>query len=341
MIPKEYSENLGSLIEKSYKNVLSIIFKIKSGKIINYDISLNVCYIMKNYDYDYVNNVYLKKYESTTLSGKEELLINFIEVSKDIFKTNIIEDSHKLVEYWMVYANCIMGNECVKKFGEKCILRVQKKKSENENNDMKDEVLNSFLKIYNGESALYKLYNKDDEMGNYHNNIVEFIKEKHYYTHYTSPIRRFCDMYIHGLYSGIILENSIERLDIIIENMNKVNKNMVLYKNQSKIIDLIFNYIENEEYKISTYGYIIEINVEKNKMKVYFPLYGFVLKCDLIEKKFKEIIEIIADGKKCIIKIDKEEEKIYQLYNKYEMELYIFPKKYLLNERIRFIFKLN
>ncbi len=346
MIPKEYSEDLSSLLEKKYRNVLSIIFIIKNGIVINTHIGLNVGYIVKNYSYDYINNLYkeyingIRENNQIELRVKEDILIKFMELSKCLFKTNDVEDSHKLVEYWMVYGNCVMGNECVKKFGEKSILRVQNK-SVILDNKIEDNELNKFLKIYNGESALYKLYDKDDD-NNYHQNIIDFIKEKYYYTHYTSPIRRFCDMYIHGLYTNLYNKDDINNLDNIINHMNCVNKNMRKYQNQSKIIDLLFKYVDKEEYIIDTIGYIIEINVEQNMLKIYFPEFGFILKRYIIDNKFKNIAQIIREENKnkYIIKISNEVEEIYEyeMYKKYDLKIYLFPKKYILHERMIFIF---
>ncbi len=336
MIPKEYSENLSSLLEKSYRNVLSIIFIIEKGVIIDSKIGLNVGYIMKNYSYDYVDNLYkeVKNDKEMKVSEKDAKLIKFMEVSKVFFKTDLVEDSHKLVEYWMVYGNCIMANECVKKFGSSVILRVQDKSNENLYNKSEDNELNQFLKIYCGEAAYYKLYNSKDDETNYHQNIMDFIKENHYYTHYTSPIRRFCDMYIHGLYTEILPKDiymNYINLSYICKEMNNVNKNMRKYQNQSKILDLLFKYIDKEEYIINSSGYVIEINEEKNKMKVYFPEFGFILKRRIIDPKIKKIMQISTfEGE--------DDNEKYEIYKKYDLNIYLFPKKYILEERMIFIF---
>ncbi len=394
MIPKEYSEDLCSLIEKNYRHVLSIIFTIENNIIMNSNIGLNVGYIVRNYSYDTVNDLYKEYSENNIMkvTAKQDKLIKFMEVSKRLFKTDLVEDSHKLVEYWMVYSNCIMANECVKKFGSNVILRVQDKSiiannnsnleevGEEDNDDLRcnlldssspkrvddsllhsapsyssdrkgatSDELNQFLKIYNGEAALYKLYNSENNEDNYHQNIVDFIKEKHYYTHYTSPIRRFCDMYIHGLYIGILpksISSDYLNLLYISKQMNDLNKKMRKYQNQSKILDLLFKYIDKEEYIIDTNGYIIEIDGEKNNMKVYFPEFGFILKRRIIDAKFKSIAEINinkvgGEDNKYIVKIEninKVEEKEYTLFKKYDLKIYLFPKKYVLQDRMIFIF---
>ncbi len=345
MIPKEYAENLCSLLEKKYRNVLSTIFVIKKDKIVSSVIKLNVGYIMKNYDYDSVNKLY-NSYEHkdrSTLSVKENMLIGLMEVTEKVFKTNSVKDSHKLVEYWMICANCVMAKKCIKKYGYRTILRVQnvpniKNQIENEKRRIEPELQN-FLNIYNGEAAEYRAYNK--KYNNRHYSINEFVNWRYnYYTHSTSPIRRFCDMYLQGLYTKILPSRLKDyQLDnlYIITKMNDLNKNMRKYQNQSKIIDLLFKYVDKDEYMINSSGYIIEINVEKNMMKVYFPEFGFILKRELVNRKFKSIAKINELNNVYTIKID-EEEDIYEVYKKYDLKIYLFPKKYILNERMIFVF---
>ncbi len=348
MIPKEYAEDLCSLLEKKYRNVLSTIFVIKKDKIVSSDIKLKIGYIMKNYDYDSVNKLFDTYYqrEKNTLSVKENMLVGLMEVSKAIFKTDAVKDSHKLVEYWMLCANCVMAKKCVKKYGYRTILRVQegkkiKEQIENENIHNMDNTLKNFLNIYYGEAAEYRAYHK--KKINVHYNINEFLHWRYnYYTHSTSPIRRFCDMFIQGLYTQILPSRLKDyQLDtlFITRKMNDLNKNMRKYQNQSKVLDLLFKYVDKEEYIIDTHGYIIEINVEKNNMKVYFPEFGFILKRRIVDHKLKNIAEIsVKEENKYIVKIDDIEEKIYELYKKYELKIYLFPKKYILQERMIFIF---
>ncbi len=345
MIPKEYAENLCSLLEKKYRNVLSTIFVIKKDKIVSSVIKLNVGYIMKNYDYDNVNklyNIYEHK-DRSTFSAKENMLIGLMEVTEKVFKTNSVKDSHKLVEYWMICANCVMAKKCIKKYGYRTILRVQnvpniENQIENEKRIIEPE-LQHFLNIYNGEAAEYRAYNK--KYNNRHYSINEFVNWRYnYYTHSTSPIRRFCDMYLQGLYTKILPSRLKDyQLDnlYIITKMNDLNKNMRKYQNQSKIIDLLFKYVDKDEYMINSSGYIIEINVEKNMMKVYFPDFGFILKRELVNRKFKSIAKINELNNVYTIKID-EEEHIYEVYKKYDLKIYLFPKKYILNERMIFVF---
>lgn len=353
MIPKEYAEDLCSLLEKKYRNVLSTIFVIKKGKIVSSDIKLKIGYIMKNYDYDSVNKLYdtYENNDKSRLSTKESMLVGLMEVSKSIFKTDCVKDSHKLVEYWMLCANCVMAKKCVRKYGYRTILRIQegkkiKEQIEHENiNENMDSTLKNFLNIYYGEAAEYRAYHK--KKINIHYNINEFLHWRYnYYTHCTSPIRRFCDMFIQGLYTQILpsqLKDHQLNTLFITTKMNDLNKNMKKYQNQSKILDLLFKYVDKEEYIIDSSGYIIEMDGEKNVIKVYFPEFGFILKRRIIDSKFKHITEIEEDKNKYIIEIGKKEEdnyeyESYELYKKYNLKIYLFPKKYVLQERMIFIF---
>ncbi len=330
MIPKEYSTNLGSLLEKQKKFVLSIVFKIVDYKIVSYEIKDHIVYVMKNYDYDSVDIILTK---SDELTKKEQMLCDFMNVTKKVFDHIPIENSHKLVEYWMIYANCTMANESVQQFGSKTLLRIHHSELNRNlfSNCNKDKELEDFLNIYGGSAALYQYYDPNKE--NYHHSICNIFPNQ-YYTHYTSPIRRFCDMYIHGLFMNTLpdeLEN--DDLDEMVIQMNNISKSYRKFYNQSKIIDLIYQYIDCDEYIIESNGYIFELN-EKN-YKIYFPEYKFVLKSNYVIKDFETITQKEWNSEKNIVKVSCEDnEKIYKLYEKCEFLLYLFPKKYMLHERI-------
>lgn len=352
MIPKEYSNQLGSLLEKQNKFVLSVVFKIVENKIVSYEISQHIVYVMKNYDYDSVDSI-LKK--TNDLSKKESMLCDFMNLTKKVFDNVSIEDSHKLVEYWMIYANCTMANECIKRFSNKTLLRVQNKdqnkdkdKEEDKNKSNMDSTLNQFLDIYRGNSAIYTLYDENKDLENKHYNICQIFPD-HYYTHYTSPIRRFCDMYIHALFMNT-LPNEID-LEHMVTNMNVISKAYRKFYNQSKMIDLIYKYIDSEEYVIESNGYIMELN--ETSYKIYFPEYGFVLKNNYVIKQLENIsyiekVDVLNDSllhsetQRVLrseeinkVKVSCEESSvIYELYKKYDFLLYLFPKKYMLHERI-------
>ncbi len=300
MIPKEYSRNLGSLREKQNKYALSIIYTIHpDGRVLDQKIGVEVVYVMKNYDYDSVDAILGKE----PTSKKEEMLHRFFDLSRSFFKKSVISDSHEWVEQWMIFANSTMARACVEQFGDRVILRVQPRpqtESQKPLTEM-DERLAKFMSVYESSAALYQFYNPVDSMANEHASLRVDC-----YTHYTSPIRRFCDMYIHGLYTGTLPhEAPLPKIDW----MNEMNRRFRKYQNRSKVIDLVFQHVDKEEYEITTSGYIID---RSNCMvKVYFPDYEFVLK-----------------------KVCQEEEE-NTLYEKRDCTLYLFPKKYMLHERIR------
>ncbi len=339
MIPQEYSTNIGSFIERNYKHSLSIIYTIRNNEIIKYEIKKCIVYVSKNYDYESVNKWFLSNKED--LSKNQSIMYDLNEISKRVFLDYDGKDSHKLVEYWMIQANCTMANECVKRFGKKTILRIQEENRKKENKNMEEE-LSNFLEYYRGNNAVYSLYNEN--INNKHYQIGKVIRNaENYYTHYTSPIRRFCDMYIHGLFTNTLpIYVNEEYLENMVIKMNDISKRMRKYQNMSTIIQFILNTMKSD-YVNETYGYIIELGEDMYRM--YFPEYKFILKDSYRSKKYDVHLDTIYDEEeeqvivKSNVDNDNQElyfEKIYKLYRKYRVRLYVFPKKPMIYERILF-----
>ncbi len=341
MIPEEYSTNIGSFIERNHRHSLSIIYRIKNKEIIGYEIKKCVVYVSKNYDYESVNKFLLM--EKEVLSKNQKIIYDINEITKKVFEDYDGKDSHKMVEYWMIQANCTMANECVKKYNKKVLLRThqENKKIINEKKVL-DKELSKFLEYYGGENAIYSIYN--ETMNNKHYQINKVLKDDtYYYTHYTSPIRRFCDMYIHGLYTNTLPEYvNEEYLEKMVIKMNDVSKRMRKYQNMSNIIEFILNTKESNYVK-ETYGYILELGEDMYRM--YMPEYKFILKDGYRSKKYDVHLETIHDieNDKVIIKSNSNDEntdiyieKTYELYKKYKIRLYVFPKKPMIYERILF-----
>jgi exoribonuclease R len=319
MLPNNYADNYISLLENEKRHVITLILTFdKNLKLINKEIRESVVKNIKNYSYEQFDNVF--KYDTN--------LNEFMSFSKDFFKEeNVSFDSHKLVENWMIFANKKIAQYLIDKNIQNLIIR---KHNYNENNENEIICSNILLKKYlsykNENSAFYELYNKD--LIQYHSKLGN-----EYYTHFTSPIRRAVDFYIHYLIINNLnnskrLEISKENINKIIDNINIFTKNSRKFDRNIKRLDFIFN-IKNLDESIETYAYIIKIS--DYKLTIYIPEYNLEEKIIIIPRKLENIANINKEFKNGDISIiDKinfridEISKSYYLYQKIDIKLWIF-----------------
>ena len=309
LIPNLYAEELVSLLEGHRRYSLSLIINICENEIINYEFKETIVKNIKNYHYDEFDKVY----------HKDRNLCNFVNFTKKFFKLEFI-DSHKLVENWMILANKKVAEYLIEKKLKNVILRVHNSLINNIlDNDLKIEnELKEYVNIRNEKSALYKIY-EEDELNQKHSKLGN-----NFYTHFTSPIRRAVDFFIHML---IIKNKDIldkNELQSIIDKINIFTKNSRKFDRNVKRLDFLYS-IKNNEKNIITYGYIVKIT--KNKLSLYIPLYNLEEKVVIIPYKFEKIVEINCNQDEMIDKIEyviDNVKKEYYLYQKLEIKLWVF-----------------
>jgi exoribonuclease R len=315
MLPNIYADNMASLLENKNRYSLSLILKTNKKEIISYHIDKKIIKNIKNYDYDNFDKIYKKN-----INLKE-----FVEYSKIFFQLQSLNsfDSHQLVENWMIIANKLTAAHLIENNISNLILRVHNASlcpSINEN--INNSSLIDYLKIRNESSALYQLYKKEEEQK--HSKLGN-----EYYTHFTSPIRRSVDLFIHALLlkKNNIMEN--EKLNKILDKINIFTKNTRKFDRNIKRLNFIYS-IKELNKNIDTYAYIINITI--NKLTVYIPEYNLEEKIIIIPKKFEKIanIDLIKnESDNHIIKISyrlDDNDKIleYNLYQKIEIRLWVF-----------------
>jgi exoribonuclease R len=319
MLPNVYADNLLSLLENKKRYSLSIIIKFdKNLKIVNDEIKECVIMNIKNYNYEEFDKEY-KKNENTK---------DFFEFSKKFF--NECDDSHKLVENWMIYANKYIANYLMNKSH---LTNIILRKHDTKVNDIylnyngMDESLKSYLKIRNESCATYEIYDKNKDINYKHSKLGN-----EYYTHFSSPIRRAIDCFIHKLIitNKDILNN--DELTNYVNNINIFTKNVRKLDRICKRLNFIF---KNDCDHIVTYSYIISMC--DNYIKVYIPKYNLEEKIVIIPYKFKNIcisyIDIEDENKRTYI-ID-DYKKSFKLYEKIYVKLWIFKKSENIFEKIK------
>tara|TARA_Y100000991_G_scaffold215705_1_gene207634 strand:+ start:10202 stop:11827 length:1626 start_codon:yes stop_codon:yes gene_type:complete len=241
------------------------------------------------------------------------------------FTSNLseIEDYHEVVSYWMLKTNQYIGNK-FNNLKKKIPYRVNKdlnlELEENENLNLleQDKDIRSKFKSKKIESAYYS----------FEENNHETLKLSNY-CHFTSPIRRLIDTWIH-----YYLTYSINELNFD----STLNCDMINYlDNQTKRFHRDINLNESikelfiDSNRLEREGYIFEI-LSNNLIEIYIKDLGFVkvrlynLKFDYLVKKEKSktTLKLDYDNKQFIFKVG---EKIDLLINKLEE---IIPKNKLL-----------
>ena len=320
MLPNIYADDLLSLLENKKRYAISLILHIDNNNIIkNSFVKKTIVKNIKNYDYDTFDKIY----------NKNNNLKNFMIFSNKFFnKNNNIFNSHKLVEYWMIYANKFIAQYLINKNITNLIIRkyenssLLNNKNEQNINEISNDLFN-YLKIKSEHSATYEIY--DINKNQKHEKL-----ENDYYTHFTSPIRRAVDLFIHGL---IINNNNLMTNDILELSINKINKftkNNRKFDRNIRRFEFIYQTKKNTE-NIIIYCYITEI--KQYSLKVYIPEYNLEEKIIIIPYKFKDIVNInlLKNDNDIIFEInyyylndDEKTEIRYNLYQKLDIKLWIF-----------------
>lgn len=149
-----------------------------------------------------------------------------------------------------------------------------------------------------------------------------------FYTHFTSPIRRYCDLIVHRLIKGIIYDLDKEYLN---DNLNKISEqiNVQQYKskqfyNKTKNL-LLPQYIEklNNQKLLSNKFNIADINkngvvvINNQLIEVFIPLFK------LDKSLLKDISPIIENEKFEEISLEDKKEIVNKLNKSWKLTLYI------------------
>jgi len=193
------------------------------------------------------------------------------EYTSKLIQTN---DYHDLVSFWMLQTNQYIGNKC-KNSEIKIPYRVN---NENffEDNDKFDELP---LEIRN------KFFSKKIDSAYY--SFDEFRHETlsiEHYCHFTSPIRRLVDTWIH-YYLTYQLDNSDYKLDCSL--LNYFDSQSKKFHRQINLIESINKLFEKSD-SVEKIAYIYKI-ISNNIIEIYIPELGFT-KLRLYNIKFDYLI---------------------------------------------------
>ena len=310
MFPEILSAGLLSLLPDKKRLVVTLRLIIQNDLIISSSITKNIIINKCGYSYE--------DFEKKHFFNPNSKYYNIVNIIKNLKYKNLYEkfyhdyDSHKFIEKLMIIYNCEVCNFMLDN-GFNPLLRIHEKNLEKENIKNIDNELSDFLQIITNRAAEYTLSNNK----NFH-----FALDLTNYCHFTSPIRRYADIYNHYLVHKILDKKSIKfNLGINVEKINDTNKRAKKAErafSNIKLAEIISNQNKND-----FIGYIYNYNDISKKISVYLPSYKLSLEKKIIEKKLIDRYDII-EKEKYLEVLEKNTEKviIYPLYELLNLKIY-------------------
>jgi len=278
-------KHISLLADGNMKRSMSIIVKIKiyenNFQIMDVKFEKGNIFIEKNLTYDEAKNII------NTNSNNDLLLLYKIG---ELLNREEEYDVHVMIANYMILANNLTAEYLQKYDNNNVLLRSHKIKL-TDNRRRYSNINPNLIKKY--ELCYYEQakYIVGSENSNHDGLDIK------YYTHMTSPLRRYFDILVHRqLWKMMNGEKFSENINqIIIDN---INYSKTLYKNTLRYMKIlnISKKIGNSEILEAT---IIYIDDEKNKMRLYIEKYD--LEYDLIIKD-KRIENIELDIKLYLFK---------------------------------------
>jgi exosome complex exonuclease DIS3/RRP44 len=321
MLPEELSTHICSLKENENRRVVSLVVTFDiSFNIINTCIQRNIICSKKAYDYDNVDKLIKDNINENNIMD----LYSVADKLLDKYKFNVVSEySHKMIEVFMIFANMMIAKQLITFNSFLLRKHINNNLNLNLNNDIEDPTLKKHLHLINMKRAEYC------------NEILPHDGlNVPYYTHFTSPIRRYADIIVHRMLfnQNNLNLNVIDVIDVI-DDLNNVNHKIKKMERDINKIDLVNIINKNKDKNNRVEAYITKI--EDVYITIYIPKYNISSQFRLFDKKLDNIIKYKNKNKntKIIIEYDN---NIYELnyLDKIKVELVAYMDNENFNKKL-------
>lgn len=301
MIPEEISIKHCSLIKNKKKNAVTTIFQYYSDKniIVCKGIFRSLIVNKYNYSYDEAQKMIDEK-------NKSDVHLLFQTIQK-LYEDKL--DAHTLIEKLMVMANCNAALELDKKYPDIGIFRTHQETIMKTIDDVNPDVMRK-INIFNMEKAVYSVGNTNTEHYG--------LKQK-YYTHFTSPIRRYADLMVHRLLLNDKLKINQEDIKKIINYANDVEKRTKKAQREAELLKIVY---EIENYDI-TEGNVVRFH--DNKADIWIPKYNIRTYSTIYSTKLGDIVDYIYDEKNNLLSVMVNNKEMFQLKLGQKIKIKLIP----------------
>jgi exoribonuclease R len=294
-----------SLLKNVERKAITLSFKINmSGELINFKYYRSLIKTSYNFDYDFINHVLFNNYNHKIKHHINECF----NLCKNI-KTSVnvtINDSHSWIEYIM-----ILSNHYVAKQITNIPYRVQDKSNLISYPDSLPDLIKDKLNQKNMEAAKYSLEN----IG--HSNL-----KLDYYTHFTSPIRRYIDQIIHKMLFNIPIQFDLDYINKTMSNIKKFHRQIDIWK--------LSDQIEDKYYEA------IVINFNESKLELYIKEFNIIVKTRVFPKLVDHLINITNTDTSIKYEYN-DNEIIFNIWNTINIKMLTDHSKYIPNQKFYII----
>jgi exoribonuclease R len=186
----------------------------------------------------------------------------------------------------MVLSNYLCAEYLIKKYGNS-ILRTQPP-SDSQTHIHDNQLVQEYLHNKSTKGAKYITLKSCLMTGE---QTTHFGLNKKYYTHFTSPIRRYIDLINHWLIKEINTEQILSQLEQIVEHANQI-ETKIKRASKDMIYLTLINHLENNHIdEIIVKGYIIGLMTKTPsvQLKIYIPDYKLSKYVVIIHYQLKDL----------------------------------------------------
>lgn len=224
-------------------------------------------------------------------------------------------DSHKMVEAFMILTNAKVAEHLVQNYPSYSILRSHmpglSDSEEEYHADLTSlpEQLQQHLKIVTMQAATYTM----DTNNSYHYGL-----DLSYYTHFTSPIRRYADLLIHRIMDD---QQSVQDLQLTCDKINETNKKIGRADRDCQKMTLIHSIRHKKFVRTNAYVTGIVPNT-KNRITLFIPQYNVSHPVQVFNHRLEQFLEY--QHRENIFRVrHKQTNQVYELYLYDEVQIKI------------------
>jgi exoribonuclease R len=246
LLPESLMKSL-SLTDDKYKKVISVVLTYSNLELISTNFKFN---LIKTINLTYEKADILKETNPDLM-----LMYLFGKQLNDKYNYYLVYDIHYMIAIYMMITNNVVATTLAKYDKTNVLLRKQSEIKTIKLEKTLDNFKNVLIQKYNN----YNLQNAEYTVGitDCHHSSINLD----YYTHFTSPIRRFVDMIVHKqLINYLNNEQLFKNYDIT--KINSINK---YYKQVDRYFKNYLIDINKPQYE----AYIV--NIEYNNIMLYIP----------------------------------------------------------------------